>query len=124
MSRIRLDGLKFGKIQMPWREPNAVPFTRIGIVSQVPSEAGVYAISDGPSCIFVGESWNLKARLLELANVLTDISHLTIMYELCSEDQLGARKRELTAELLEKAGTRPPSAIPGLLLRSGFSITS
>lgn len=109
---------------MPWLEPTSVAFSRIGIVSRVPSESGVYAISDGNCCIFVGETWNLKARLLELANVLTDSGTLTVTYELCSEEQRTARKQALTSELLERPESAPPEqqGFSGLLLRTGVSL--
>jgi hypothetical protein len=105
---------------MPWRESKSIPFTRIDIVARVPSDSGVYGIFEGECCIFIGESWNLKARLLELANVLTEIAHLTITYELCSDDARTDRKLELTNELLADPADRPPP----VLNVSGISFSS
>jgi hypothetical protein len=85
---------------MPWRDAISLSFSRIDIVAHIPSESGVYGIHDGACCIFVGESWNLKARLLELAAALTDVSHLTITYELCDDSERVARKAALMAELI------------------------
>jgi len=101
---------------MPWRSATSLPFTHIDIVSRVPSESGVYAILTGGACIFVGESWNLKARLLELASAL-EVGHLTIAYELCPDEQRSDRKRALAAELMtEPSEDAPPPQLPGLLL--------
>ncbi|HYP09455.1 MAG TPA: hypothetical protein VER03_24740, partial [Bryobacteraceae bacterium] len=94
---------------MPWRDPKTVPLTRISVVSQVPSESGVYAILDGDVYLLVGEAWNLKARLLELMNVLQDIGEFQVIYELCAEDQRLARKDEIGAAFLRAA---PPMELP------------
>jgi hypothetical protein len=85
---------------MPWRDPQSIPLTRIDIVSQVPSESGVYAVFDGESCLLVGEAWNLKARLLELMNVLQDVGPLRTVYELCGEEETPVRKETLARALL------------------------
>ena len=103
---------------MPWRDAISLPFTHVEIVSRVGSESGVYGILDGESCIFVGESWNLRARLLELASVLTDVGHLTIVYELCPDEQRCARKLALTREFIGESPDQslPLPTLPGILL--------
>ena len=88
---------------MPWRQPKTVPLTRIDVVSEIPSESGVYAILDGDVCLLVGEAWNLKARLLELMNVLQDIGEFRVTYELCPEDERIARKEAIGSALLRTA---------------------
>jgi hypothetical protein len=88
---------------MPWRDPKTAPLTRIDVVSRVPSESGVYAILDDEVCVLVGEAWNLKARLLELMNVLQDIGEFTVTYELCPEDERLARKELIGSALLRTA---------------------
>lgn len=93
---------------MPWRDPHQVPLTRIDIVSQVPSESGVYAILDHEACLLVGEAWNLKARLLELMNILQDVGHFSLIYELCSDEERLHRKETLAASLIRKS---PPAEI-------------
>jgi hypothetical protein len=90
---------------MPWRDPKTVPLTRIDVVSQIPSESGVYAILDADIYLLVGEAWNLKARLLELMNVLQDIGEFRVIYELCPEEERVARKELLGAALLRTAPT-------------------
>jgi len=91
---------------MPWRDPQSIPLTRIDIVSQIPSESSIYAIYDGEICLLVGEAWNLKARLLELMNVLQDVGEFRVVYELCPEEERPGRKEKLAGILLR---TPPPS---------------
>ena len=101
---------------MPWRDAKSITFTHIDIVAYMPSESGVYAIFDAECCIFVGESWNLKARLLELAAALSDVSHLTVKYELCADQDRIERKNTLMVELVDQQAERPVRlmALPGI----------
>jgi hypothetical protein len=94
---------------MPWRDPQTFPLTRIAVVARIPSESGVYAIYDGELCLLVGEAWNLKARLLELMNVLQDVGEFQVTVDLCAEEVRMARKEELAAELLR---SDPPDDLP------------
>lgn len=106
---------------MPWREARTVPFTRLGIVSQVPSNGGVFAIMEGENCLLVSESWNLKARLLELINVLNGDEDLTVTWECCDDQDRENRRRQLSTDLMRNDddgnGTRP---LPGIQLRDAF----
>ena len=86
---------------MPWLQPHSVPFTLIQISAHVPSEPGVYGLLDGDSCVYVGESWNLKARLLELATNVSTTATLTLVYETCTEADLAARQKSLAEELVK-----------------------
>ena len=107
---------------MPWREPQIVPLSRIAIVSHVPSESGVYGIYDGESCLFIGEAWNLRARLMELVNVLQDLSELSVTYELCSDAGRLDRKEELASRLLTiTPSTSLPRELPGIRFRDSQS---
>jgi hypothetical protein len=101
---------------MPWRDATSIPFTHIDIVAHIPSESGVYGIIDGERCIFVGESWNLKARLLGLAAALPEVSHLRIRYEICPDDIRVERKNELVVELIRAYPEQPVTmmALPGI----------
>jgi hypothetical protein len=85
---------------MPWQDPKAIPFTRIFISAEVPSNSGIYGIFDGDLCVFVGESWNLKARLLALVNVLAEAANYTVVYETCSDQDRFQRHTSLSAEFL------------------------
>lgn len=107
---------------MPWREPKNLRLTRIDVVAQVPSESGVYAILDGEACILVGEAWNLKARLLEMMNVLQDIGEFHLTYELCPEEDRVRRKEELGATLLKKSSPIDfrSTDLPGISFRSSI----
>jgi hypothetical protein len=107
---------------MPWSDPQTIPLTRIDIVSQVPSASGVYAIYDGELCLLVGEAWNLKARLLELMNILQDIGEFRVVYDLCEEAERVAYKDKLTADLLRtdsQAERRAPE-LPGISFRNSI----
>ncbi len=101
---------------MPWRNAQSVPFTRIGIVSQVPSESGVFALIAGDAYVLVAESWNLKARLLDLINTLTLPVEMTVLYELCPEADAEARKLELRKEFMpsEESAPAPSGRPPGI----------
>jgi excinuclease UvrABC nuclease subunit len=90
---------------MPWRDPHNVPLTRIDIVSQIPSESGVYAIMDHEACLLVGEAWNLKARLLELMSVIKELGEFHVIYELCSDEERVARKENLSSALLRTSAS-------------------
>ena len=108
---------------MPWRDPKTIPLTRIDVVSKVPSDSGVYAILDTDFYLLIGEAWNLKARLLQLLNVLQDVGQLTVTYELCPEDERAARKEILGATLLRSAppSEMPRQALPGITFWDSMS---
>lgn len=97
---------------MAWRSPQTVPFTRIGIVSQVPSESGVFGLVSGDACLLVAESWNLKARLLDLINILAGPVELSVVFELCPESEAEARCQELHKELMISAENQPATGHP------------
>ena len=102
---------------MAWRQPSTIPFTRIAIVSAVPSTPGVFAVADGATWLMVGESWNLKARLLELANVLKSDDELQITWEVCSEEERITRRRDLEEELIQEQAPISEAAFPGICFR-------
>jgi hypothetical protein len=108
---------------MPWRDPKIVPLTRIDVVSKIPSDSGVYAILDTDIYLLVGEAWNLKARLMELMNVLQDVGPFSVMYELCPEEERAARKEMLGATLLRTAPPPelPTQALPGITFWDSIS---
>lgn len=97
---------------MSWRNPQHLPFTRLDIAAALPSESGVYSVFDGEYCLMVGEAWNLKARLLELANVLSDLDELTIIYELCPETERPDRYGELMTALAPDRPSFAPTGYP------------
>jgi hypothetical protein len=104
---------------MPWREPQSAPFTRIGIVSQVPSESGVFGLFSGNTCLLIAESWNLRARLLDLINTITEPVELTAVFELCPEAEAEPRRDELRREFLAPRRVPAPESetdkkLPGI----------
>jgi hypothetical protein len=103
---------------MPWRQPSIVPFTRIGIVCHVPSNSGVFGIFDRDVCLYVGDTWNLRGRLLELANALAEPEGLSIVWENCAEDECAARRCALEQELLTTTSDESARRLPGIQLRS------
>jgi len=109
---------------MAWHSRRTVAFTRIAIVSEVPPSSGVFAVRDGTSYLLVGESWNLRARLLDLANALEGPTELHIDFELCPEDQRETRKNSLSLEYLADSDPAVVSALPGLHLREGVGRTA
>jgi hypothetical protein len=103
---------------LPWENAQSVAFTRLEIVSRVPSEPGVFGIMDGGECLLVGESWNLKARLLDLVNVLDGQTQLSILFETCPDEERERRKEVLTRELRgSPTDAASDSVLPGLSLR-------
>lgn len=102
---------------MPWREPGSVPFTRIGIVSNVPPEAGVFGVMHGQVCLYLGDTWNLRARLLELANAIPHTEGLTLVWERCPEPDCATRRNALEQELAVGTSPELPDRFPGLHLR-------
>ena len=75
-------------------------------MSQVPSDAGVFAVMDGGDCLLVSDSWNLKARLLDLINALSGEENLTVTWEICAEAECEERVRYLTQTLMRSPQDR------------------
>ena len=103
---------------MAWSSSRTVPFSRINVVSSIPSEGGVFGILSAGQYLLVSESWNLKARLLDLINSLEGSEELTVAFEVCAEDDRLARTEFLRRELLSGSGnpelTQKP--LPGISL--------
>jgi|SRR4051812_43192916 len=101
---------------MPWRDARDVQFSRIGVVSTVPSEGGVFGVRSEDRFVLISETWNLKARLLELINALGAPENLSVVYELCPEAERSSRVELLTRESLEQQDSpgHPARGLPGL----------
>jgi len=93
---------------MPWPNATTAPFSRIGIVAGVPSDSGVYGIFRGDSCMLVGDTWNLKARLLELISTIPVVEELVVGYELCSESKAAELSASLQRELVDRSPVVTP----------------
>jgi hypothetical protein len=103
---------------MPWTNPHTHPLTRLAVAAHVPSESGVFAISADAQCLLVGATWNLKARLLDLVNLLPHDTEFQVTYELCVETECEQRKSLLGRELLRN---RPAEIAPELKALPGLS---
>jgi len=88
---------------MPWQDSVSAPFSRLSIVSRVPSASGVYGVFHGECCVLIGHTWNLKAHLLELISTISATDVLTIRYELWPEDEAAHRSETLKRELTSPA---------------------
>ena len=84
---------------MPWKNSRKLPFTRIEIAAHVPPVAGVFAVHDGRGYVFVGDAWNLRSQLLGLANVVSNVTILSVEFETCAEEEIEHRMRLLSEEL-------------------------
>lgn len=101
---------------MPWREPSTAPFTRIGIVCNVPPGSGVFGIIEGDTCVYLGETWNLRNRLLDIVNVIVESDKFSIIWEECPEALCASRRQTLEQELLPPTDPAVPK-LPGIHLR-------
>jgi len=101
---------------MPWHESHTVPFSHLGVVSSVPSEGGVFGILSGAEYLLISESWNLKARLLDLISILNGPEHLEVIYELCPETERQKRAEALKQESLEyqRSSAASNGTLPGI----------
>ncbi|MBC8167550.1 MAG: hypothetical protein H7Y20_16980 [Bryobacteraceae bacterium] len=106
---------------MPWRESHTIAFTRIDIVSKVPSDSGVFGVLSEKAYLLISDSWNLKARLLELINNLNSAESVSIIYELCPEADSHARVVMLREEFSNVESSHPEdgTAMPGIRLVVG-----
>jgi hypothetical protein len=104
---------------LTWDNAKTIAFTRLEIVARVPSVSGVFAIMDGQRCLLVADTWNLKARLLDLANVLDGQEELSILYETCPDEERDSRKSAVMRELalVRTEEPHPERMLPGLKLR-------
>jgi excinuclease UvrABC nuclease subunit len=50
---------------MPWNGSNAIQFNRWSILANAPEVSGVYALFNNGVWIYIGESRNIRQRLLE-----------------------------------------------------------
>ena len=89
------------------------PFTKVSIVANAPKASGVYAISNPQKYIYVGESRNIQARLLEHYNgdnlCITVHRPTGFQFEL-SPDKL---REALQDELVVKLKVPDCNKIPG-----------
>ena len=90
--------------RMPWRNPQSAELTHHEIAHAVPSASGVYGIIEGERYLFVGDSWNLRSRLMDLATVLApELGPVSVIFETCSDAERPLRRSVLNQEFVHPA---------------------
>jgi hypothetical protein len=88
---------------MPFTECAARLFTLVSIQKNAPESSGVYGLCDAREWLFVGESDNIRAHLLEHHRKITTVrerqSPMGFTFELCSPAARSARRQALVREL-------------------------
>ena len=88
---------------MPWNNPTSHVFSRISVIENAPQESGVYALRYQSTWVYVGESENIRAQLIQHLNgdnaCITVYPSLTFSYELISSVTRSWRQDELVREL-------------------------
>jgi hypothetical protein len=88
---------------MPWKGLPGFPYTREAILRDAPSVSGVYLIYNATSMIYVGETSDIRARLLNHAhgdNVCINVSFPTTWsFEPADTWSRLTRRNELILEL-------------------------
>ena len=87
---------------MPWSSASSYVFSRASIMLNVPELSGIYVLHSQATWIYVGESENIRAQLLEHLNgnnaCITVFPGLTFSYELVPHAARGWRLGELISE--------------------------
>ena len=97
--------------------PRTVPFSRINVVSSIPSEGGVFGILSAGQYLLVSESWT-EGWLLDLINGLEGSEGLTVAFEVCAEDDRQARPSFSGVNCLSGSPNPEPNhkPLPGISL--------
>ena len=88
----------------PWNSQASYLFTRTSIGVNAPQQSGVYVLhSSRKTWVYVGESDNIRAQLIELLNggnaCLTVFPHLMFSYEIVPAATRTWRQEDLVKEL-------------------------
>jgi hypothetical protein len=71
---------------MPWGNRSSYGFDRLSVLMNAPQQSGLYVIYNSATWVYVGESWNIRARLFHHLNgdevCITMFPNLTFSYEL------------------------------------------
>jgi hypothetical protein len=96
---------------MPWHNPRCSELSQLEIAADVPAASGVYAIIEGDDYLFVGDSWNLQSRLMDLAIVLgPELGPVSVIYETCSDADRPTRRHSLNQEYVRRRPVTPLAA--------------
>ena len=89
---------------MPWNNPDGYAFARASIQVNAPEQSGVYALYNDHNWIYIGESQDIQARLIQHIDgdnpCITSYAPPTFSYELSAANQRVARQDQLIGELL------------------------
>lgn len=89
---------------MPWNNPNGYAFTGTFIKANAPASSGVYALYDSQRWVYIGESGDIQARLLQHLTgdnpCIVKMKPTTFRYELVPAHQRLTRQNELIRELV------------------------
>jgi len=87
---------------MPWGNPTTYPFAAASIMQNAPKESGVYALYNGTTWVYVGESSNILAQLMQHLNgdvaCITMFPRLGFSYELVRPGMRTWRMQEVISE--------------------------
>ena len=87
---------------MPWRNPVSYPLERGSVILNAPKESGVYVLRHGKTWIYIGESKNILAQLVQHLRgddlCIERFSNLTFSYELAAPTVRAWRMNELIRE--------------------------
>ena len=101
---------------MPFENCIARVFTNTSIYRDAPAVSGVYGISNAREWIYVGETDNIRARLMEHlqeeSTSLTDRKPTGFVYEMCPSYSRMARQNRLILELEPVCNRRPEQRRP------------
>jgi hypothetical protein len=101
---------------MPFENCIARVFTNTSIYRDAPAVSGVYGISNAREWIYVGETDNIQARLMEHlqedSTLLTDRQPTGFAYETCPPYSRIARQSRLVQELEPVCNRRPEQRRP------------
>jgi hypothetical protein len=91
------------RVAVPWRNSTSYTFSQIYVILNAPPESGVYALYNKALWVYVGESENIRAQLLQHLNgnsaCLTIHPNLSFSFELIPEATRAWRQDELVREL-------------------------
>jgi hypothetical protein len=96
---------------MSFVECAARSFTAVSVQKNAPASSGVYGLSNGYEWIFIGETSNIRARLMEhlteVDNIVASRSPTGFTFEVCSPDERITRQDALVRQFEPLCNRRP-----------------
>jgi hypothetical protein len=91
-----------GGVVMPWRNPVSYPLETGSVLRNAPQESGVYALRHGKTWLYIGESKDILAQLVQHLGgnnlCIEKFANLTFSYELAAPTVRAWRMNELIRE--------------------------